>query len=75
MSVDFKEPTSTDGMPQLSAARRLFSGNYVNIPGFSYNVASNGDFILLESMQEPTPTRIRIVTNWLQQLRDISPAE
>jgi hypothetical protein len=74
MSVDVTEPASGDGMAQLSAPQRLFSGSYVNIPGVSYDVTADGDFILLQSLQDPAPNRIRIVTNWLQELRAIATA-
>ena len=66
MAVDFAE--SDSGAPVLTEPRPLFEGNFVNVTGYSYDITPNGDFILLESLQEQTPTRMVVIHNWLQSL-------
>ena len=68
MSVDFTEPTTPDGPPQLSTPQHLFSGNYINVSGMSYDITAKGDFILLHSLQDPKPNRIRVIHNWFGTL-------
>jgi hypothetical protein len=68
MAVDFREAPTDHDAPRLSSPRRLFSGNYINVSGMSYAMSSAGDFILLESLQDPIPNRIRVIHNWIESL-------
>lgn len=58
--------------PGLKAAEpvEVFGGPFVNIPGYSYNVAADGRFLLLKSeYQSKTSTQLEIVENWPALLR------
>jgi serine/threonine-protein kinase len=58
----------------FSAPRALFSGPYVNVPGWSHDVSADGKrhLVLLGSADESTD-RLTIVTQWYGELRRLAP--
>jgi Tol biopolymer transport system component len=51
----------------------LFQGPYLPIPGPSYGYDARGDRFLLVRGNESKQTEIRIVLNWLEELKRLSP--
>jgi hypothetical protein len=51
----------------------LFEGPYGNVAGLSYDVAPDGRFLLLKQLEQPSPTRIHVVSNWFEELRQLAP--
>lgn len=52
-------------------SRVILTGPYVNIPGYSYDVAPDGRFLLLKSEdQNRRITQIEVVENWPQLLKE-----
>ncbi len=49
---------------------QLFSGPYINVPGFSYHITPDGQKLLLLKpvTQQRTATQIKIVKNWFEVL-------
>ena len=59
----------TLGTPQL-----LFEGDYLNVPGRSYDITPDGKhLILLRSEEDPAPTQVHVLSNWFDQLRRLAP--
>ena len=57
---DFKS-----GSPHL-----LFEGPYLNIPGFSYDVARDGRFLILEENYKQPPTlQVQVIFNWADEVK------
>lgn len=55
----------TAGTPHV-----VLSGPYINIPGYSYDVARDGRFLLLKSdYQDRRITQIEVIENWPQLLK------
>jgi serine/threonine-protein kinase len=63
--------------PKFSAElpRVLFEGDYINVPGRSYDVSPDGRrFLLLKSSEEPLrQTRLNVVTNWFEEVKRKAP--
>jgi len=53
--------------------QELFRGNYVNVRGHSYDVAPDGRFLLLQSEQPLTITKLHVVLNWFEELKRLVP--
>jgi eukaryotic-like serine/threonine-protein kinase len=53
----------------VGAARVLFEGDYINVPGLSYDVARDGRFLLLEPIDQPRRTDLNVVENWFEELK------
>ena len=50
--------------------RLLFGGPYVNVPGFSYDVAPDGQrFIMIRGAEEGKVTQLKVVLNWFEELK------
>ncbi len=51
--------------------RPMFEGPYFNVPGLSYDVASDGKRFLMIQVgeEEPAPKRLQVVVNWVEELR------
>ena len=68
MAVDFlTEPDFTPLKPEF-----LFTGSYVpcaNVYGRNYDVASDGRFIMLKSVEESPPTQVNLIFNWIEELK------
>jgi dipeptidyl aminopeptidase/acylaminoacyl peptidase len=60
---------------QASRPRLLFSGPYLNVPGWSHDVSPDGRRqLLLLGPREETADRLVGVTNWFSELRRLAPA-
>jgi hypothetical protein len=69
MVVSYKtEPTFSHSIPLV-----LFEGDYVDIPGRSWDVSPDGKrFLMLKSESKDiskTYTEISVVTNWFEELK------
>jgi len=66
------EPTFSAGVPEL-----LFSGPYVNVFGYSYDISPDGQqFLLLRPVSiARATTRLKVVRNWFQEINRLAPAE
>jgi len=62
------QPKFSWGEPQ-----ELFRGNYINVSGFSYDVAPDGRFLLLQGEQPLTTTNLNVVLNWFEELKRLVP--
>jgi serine/threonine protein kinase/Tol biopolymer transport system component len=51
--------------------RLLFEGSYLNVPGYSYDIAPDGRrFLMLQPVaQEVTATQLNVVLGWFEELR------
>jgi hypothetical protein len=58
------------------APKFMFEGPYLNVPGVSYDVAADGQrFMMLEeSVKQPPTTRLNVVLNWFEELKQRVPA-
>jgi hypothetical protein len=57
-------------LPAIGEPQVLFQGDYLNVPGRSYDVMPDGQsFILIRRTPDPTPTRLNVVLNWFEELR------
>ncbi|MGA7303293.1 MAG: protein kinase [Rhodothermales bacterium] len=61
------DPTPSFETPQL-----MFSGQYMQIGGFGYDVAPDGSrFLLVKQLEpEPRPTELKVVVNWFGEIRN-----
>jgi serine/threonine-protein kinase len=55
--------------------QELFRGNYRNVRGHSYDVASDGRFLLLQVEQPLTITDLNVVQNWTEELKRLVPTD
>jgi serine/threonine-protein kinase len=50
--------------------RVLFEGPYLNIPGFSYDVAKDGRFLMLEeNFKQPPTLQVQAIFNWADEVK------
>ena len=49
----------------------LFTGDYLNISGYEFDVSADGEkFLLLKSVDEDfDPRRLNIITNWFEEFK------
>ena len=54
----------------IGERRLLFTGLYINVPGFSYDISPDGQkFLLLKPVsQERTANRLKVIKNWFQEV-------
>jgi len=66
------EPEFTAGVPRM-----LFKGPYLNVPGRSYDISSDGKrFVVLKPEHEdPAVRQIHVVLNWFEELKRLVPTE
>ncbi len=66
------EPTFSAGVPEL-----LFSGPYVNVFGYSYDISPDGQrFLLLRPVSiARTASRLKVVKNWFEELNRLTPTD
>jgi serine/threonine-protein kinase len=58
-----------------SRSRVLFTGAYLNVPGWSHDISADGRrHLLLLGPHEATSNRLVAVTNWLSEVRRLAPA-
>ena len=56
---------STSPVFKTSEPVQVLQGPYVNIPGYSYNIASDGRFLLLKSeYQDRRSSQLEVIENW-----------
>ena len=60
-----------EGAPRGGASRILFEGPYVadDSGNQNYDVAPDGRFLLVKSLGDPGPPRVRVVLDWFEELR------
>jgi Tol biopolymer transport system component len=63
----------TKGDFQASSPKLAFEGPYVNVPGVSYDVASDGRFVVIAGPPESAAKNINLVLNWFDDLRRLVP--
>ena len=66
-----------DGAVRFGAPHALFAGHWdITTPSRNYDVTPDGRFILSRSKfpQEPPVTKVNVVLNWFQELRQRAPA-
>ncbi|MDA2935309.1 hypothetical protein MYX82_13350, partial [Acidobacteria bacterium AH-259-D05] len=57
--------------PQLA-----FETEYVDTPGISYDVSSDGRYLyVVKSAHPPDPTRLYVVQNWFEELKRLVPTD
>jgi serine/threonine-protein kinase len=66
------EPEFIAGTPEV-----IFEGPYINVPGFSYDVAPDGQqFLVLKPEYDDSQVRqLNVVSNWFDELKQRVPAE
>jgi len=66
------EPTFSAGVPEL-----LFSGHYVNVLGYSYDISPDGQhFLLLRPVNNAqTASRLKVVKNLFEELNRLAPTD
>ncbi len=66
------EPNFQSGVPEL-----LFSGPYLNVPGYSYDIHPDGDRFLLHTPLDTstTTTRLKLIKGWFEELKRLAPVE
>ncbi len=64
-------PVNTEGGFTAGKPRLLFVGNYVNVPGISYDIAPDGRRFLLikEAEEQSAPRQLNVVLNWFDEVR------
>jgi serine/threonine-protein kinase len=64
------EPEFAAGTPKV-----LFEGPYNNVLGFSYDVAPDGRFLVLQPEYDDSEVReLHVVTNWFEELKRLVPS-
>ena len=64
-------PVQTTPDFSLSKPRQQFEGTYLQISGYSYDIAPDGKrFIMARGVnQQTTTTQLHVVVNWLEELK------
>ena len=58
---------TTEPELEISRPQLLFRGNYVNVPGPSYDVSPDGErFLLLQPPHQDPPTELHLIVNWFE---------
>jgi serine/threonine-protein kinase len=71
----FVVDVSTRAGFHASRTRMLFTGAYLNVPGWSHDISVDGRrHLLLLGPREATSNRLVAVTNWLSEVRRLAPA-
>ncbi len=66
---------STDPL-QWEPPKLAFDTEYVDTPGPSYDVSSDGRYLyVVKSAHPPDPTRLYVVQNWFEELKRIVPTD
>ena len=66
---------TTSFRPTFDASRPrvLFEGNYLNVPGLSYDVTADGRrFVLIRGLETPPTREIHVVLNWFEELKRLT---
>ena len=67
---------TTEPELEISRPQLLFQGNYLNVPGPSYDVSPDGErFLLLQPPYQDPPTELHLIVNWFEELQRLAPTE
>jgi eukaryotic-like serine/threonine-protein kinase len=64
---------STTGQFSATPPRVMFEGPYINVPNFSYDLAPDGRFLLLQGPPASPAMHFNVVLNWTEELKRIVP--
>ncbi len=53
----------------IQPPREIFEGSFVNVPGFSFDVAKDGRVLLLQESGTRPVTAVSVILNWLGEVR------
>ena len=54
--------------------RRVFEGEFIDVPGRAYDVTPDGQrFLMLEDARSATVTKLNVVVNWFEELERLVP--
>ena len=68
LSVPF---TVVDGEPRFGSAELILEGDFLNLAGYSYDVAPDDARLLVMRAETPeAPTEVRLVENWIPEGHD-----
>ena len=63
-----------DSVVTPGTPRRLFEGPFVTVSGAEFDVDSDAQrFLMLREPDVPATTRIRLVSNWFEELQERAP--
>ena len=70
-------PISMEPEFKADTPKMIFKGPYINVGGFSYDVAPDGQRLLVLKPQfdDSRVRELRVVTNWFEELKRLVPAE
>ncbi len=60
------EPRFAPGTPEFA-----FEGPFLNVLGFSYRLAPDGRFLVINETEQPPVTTINLVLNWFEELKEL----
>ncbi len=63
------EPELKPGPPQELFKGQFFGSAVVSVGGLSYDLESDGRFIMIQEDEESPRARINVVTNWFEELK------
>jgi serine/threonine protein kinase len=68
-------PISTEPEFKAGTPKMIFKGPYINVAGFSYDVAPDGQrFLVLKPQYDDSKVRVlHVVTNWFEELKRFAP--
>ena len=66
---------STENEFSVIDRKKLFTGPYLNVPGYSYDITPDGQyFVLLKPVSSAqTSTKLKIIKNWLEEIKVLAP--
>ena len=72
----FEVPVQTRAGFSFGRSQRIFSGRYLNVPGFGYDVfPDDSGFLVIEgAYQDSLVTELKALINFDQMLREVAPA-
>ena len=63
-------PVSLQPTFKAGAPREMFRGPFINVPGYSEDVAPDGRFLMLIPEYSETPvTQLHVIVNWAEELK------
>ncbi len=67
---------STSPQLQWEPPQLVFETEYVDTPGVSYDLSSDGQYLyVVKSAHPPDPTRLHVVQNWFEELERLVPTD
>jgi len=67
---------STNPQLQWEPPQLAFETEYVDTPGVSYDISSDGRYLyVVKSAHPPDPTRLYVVQNWFEELKRLAPTD